>query len=607
MTSWRQFFNLRRDFREQTGQMNAFVLASQIDPREARDEKGVIQWLFEFCTGYGKTLVAYGIFWILKKRGIVDRMLVLVPTDDQRTQFAADCVDKANPLLGIDLAPAWTLEKADRIVRLMQQGECEVIVATYQQMVYESSIVTNLLEAGGRWLLVLDECHHLGQEGVWANRVSGLPGVAVRLGLTATPIRRDRAALLGVPSVATLRVTYRDAFEEQVVKRVCGFEGKYTLDVDVNGEHRQISTESLREEEATDFSRYEIKRQLRYNPNYVSQMLVAPLQDLQQREARYPGQNQMVVFAMTCKHAHYLCDQLNAMSQDLGLPFRAQWIGVGEGMEGATKSLEENKGILKAYKKGEFHILVQVAKAEEGFDVHKVSVLVFLHLIGADGKLLQQIGRGLRRNKEIPFEEDTVSIYFSAETPIGQVVKSMEMEIQDLAPRNPSVNGEREGQLVLFPIPDIILIDSRHDGTSIVTPDGIDPLTARDRMLMEKYRISEADYVRDFMPFSGRALSNQPFEEMNPQVRLKRVAEQVEANAGRLAGHVLQILKRNGTPFMKDAIGTIRRTINLEWNRVSGLKHSEMLEPDFHRKNKWLQNVDQCLAETKEIPSWIRW
>ncbi len=595
--AWQQYFDLSLDFRAQKGQIEAFELAASV----SRDENP--RWLFEFVTGYGKTLTAFGVFWILKQRGIIDRMLVLVPTDEQRTQFAGD-VEDANLLLGVHIKPAWVIQKMGRELRVARAGDCDVFVASYQQL-EDGGFFHDLLEYGGRWIVVADECHHLGENGAWAKRHDRLPNVRVRLGLSATPIRSDRAKLLGLPNKPTIQVTYKEAYEEQVVKRVYGNIEHHFLDVDINGQFCRLTTETLKDEGVSDFSRYEAKRQLRYNENYLNQMLIDPLQDLSQREARRPGQNLMIIFAMTCRHAHHVCDQMNTLSAAMGLPYRAEWVGVGEGMDGDTKTPEENRNILSHFKKGAFHILVQVAKAEEGFNAPRASVLVFLHLIGADPKLLQQIGRGLRRNSAIPFEDDTVSIYASADTPLADIVHKMEID----AGEDETIRcfPERPRQRGLWDIPDLILIDSRYDRTDIVSPDGIDILTPAQRAFCTKHNIPISEYVEHFGATPRPPHANGAHAERTPQATLKLIEEQVSRHTSTLTGNILELLKAKGIPFDKKSIGKVKTSINTEWKRRAHIGHGDMLYPEFKRKHDWLQSVNAHLIETREVPSWVEW
>lgn len=596
---WRSYFCLSPEFRDQKGQVEAFELAANVSFDPAKP----IQWLFEFITGYGKTLTSYGVFGILRARGIVNRMLVLVPSDNQREQFADDA-QKAFNFLGLNVS-AWPLDKAGREKTMVQAGNIDVFVATYQQL-DEDSFFRDLMDLGHSWMLVGDEVHHLGESGVWARKWMALPNVAVRLGLTATPVRRDLKALLGMPDKFTLRVTYNEAFNEHVVKRVVGRVMHYYLDVEVDGKPQRITTQQLKDEGVTDFSQYEAKRQLRYNSNYLNQMLIDPLNDLASREVKYPGSNRMVVFCMTCRHAHHVTTQINDLCGQLGLKIRAEWVGVGEGVDGAVKTSQENNKLIKGFRTGNFQILVQVAKAEEGFDVPEVSVIAFLHLIGSDGKLLQQIGRALRRNRAIKdFEEDTATIYCSADTPVAELIERMQCEIP---PAKKSSEDESNRQLGLWSIPDLLLIDALYDRTEFVGPGGVDPLNSEQRAFCSRFGIPPNEYLQHVGTGSMVAItsnSTTPAPIMSPKARFEAVKDQVNKNTSLLVGNIIKLLAANNCPIEKSTAGCVKTQVNKQWTFTSHIGHDDMTPDDFTRKNSWLQSVNQQIKLTREVPSWV--
>lgn len=596
------YFNYAPSFRQQDGQLRAWMLAHEADHRADKTT-----WLFELVTGYGKTLTAYGCYWILSHRGIVSSMIVIVPTDEQRRQFAAD-VQIANELLGTKLQ-AWVITGDEKDIRARNTGRYDIFVGSYQHLSQDAAWYQSLMDDGSDWLVCLDECHHLSEAGRWAECESSLPNRKVRIGLTATPLRSDRARLFGMPEKATVTVTYKEAFDEEVVKKVVGYIDHYQLDVDIDGKPVLLTTEALKREGVVDFEKYEVKRQLRYNRSYLNRMLLEPVNDLAQRLQRHPGQHQMVVFCMSCKHADYVCGQLNSICQQLEYSYRAEWVGVGEGLDGTVKSAKENSQILDDFRNNKFHILVQVGKAEEGFSVKRISVLVFLHLIGADSKIIQQIGRGLRRNAYLLFCEDTVSIHASADTPIAEIVQRMECDSGGKRAKDPSRDDddEREGDDIrLRGIPSLILVDSRYDKTDVVSPDGIPCLPVVGEEFCRKFNIPVSEYLKHI---GSAALSVSRKQELpdTPEDRSANIGVQVKKATGALASNIVLLMSRNGKPTDNTTIGSAMRAINAEWKRTSGLSHSAMLPEEFRRKHAWLKAENETMTRTREIPAWARW
>jgi superfamily II DNA or RNA helicase len=136
--------------------------------------------------GAGKTVFAGLVFEELRGRGLVDRMVVLVP---RRA-----------------LADQWRIAlRAARHIELLADGIVESarhdgVVTTYQSLTIDAVDVHQEQAARGRTLLVLDEVHHVGEgadgdRASWARAVAELAGdvgqlnVAGVLNLSGTPWR----------------------------------------------------------------------------------------------------------------------------------------------------------------------------------------------------------------------------------------------------------------------------------------------------------------------------------------------------------------------------------------------------------------------------------
>lgn len=556
--------------------------------------------LAELCTGYGKTLAAFGAFGVLQCRGVVDRMLVLVPGDDQRNQFCDDVVE-ARRVLGIEIGQAVVCEKAPRELINNRAGGYQVYVATYQQL-NGDGFFKELL-GKGRWLIVPDECHHLYEDGIWAREVELLPRVFT-LYLSATPIRSDRLPLLGVPSGPLVQATYHEAYSEEAVRRLRASIEHYYIDVETDRGPERITTEDLKAQGVTDFSEYEVKRQLRYKEGYLNWMLETPLRHLVQRNTKHPGEHQMVVFAMSCKHADYITTQINGLSASMGLDLSAEWIGVGEGIGGTFKTDAENRDTLARFRKGALPVLVQVGKAGEGFNVKRASVLVFVHLIGADGKLLQQIGRGIRRNHALPWEEDDCIVYASADTPIAEIVKTMAQEVADVREA-----GERESdddrQLALFDIPELCVLKATHDHTEHIAPDGTHtPASSDDLAFAQRWGVPIEEVMR-YVESRGAPRGMAVVTERTDREELTHQQDQVKSATKVLTGNIIRLLRSRGRTINGATAGQLKRSINGAWNKFSNMQHDAMTSPEFAAKHRWLRGVNGEVKKTKGLPSWL--
>ncbi|MDQ1695195.1 MAG: hypothetical protein QOJ03_548, partial [Frankiaceae bacterium] len=170
--------------------------------------------------GAGKTTFALAVAQLLLARRVVDRIVVVCPTDHLRTQWA-----DAAARMGIALDP--TLTNAVGPVRRDVRG----YVTTYAQ-VAGAPMLHRARAEKRRSLVVLDEIHHAGDGLSWGEAVAEAFGPARRrLALTGTPfrtrpderipfVRYDAASDGGLTSVADITYGYGDALAEGVVRPV---------------------------------------------------------------------------------------------------------------------------------------------------------------------------------------------------------------------------------------------------------------------------------------------------------------------------------------------------------------------------------------------------
>jgi superfamily II DNA or RNA helicase len=170
--------------------------------------------------GAGKTTFALTLAVGLLSRRVIDRVIVVAPTDHLRSQWAA-----AAEKFGIALDP--TLSNAVGPVPADLHG----YVTTYAQVagkptLHAARAVTK------RSLVVFDEIHHAGDGLSWGDAVSdAFDTVARRLCLTGTPFRTNTVERIpfvryepdgegGLVSTADYSYGYADALRDRVVRPV---------------------------------------------------------------------------------------------------------------------------------------------------------------------------------------------------------------------------------------------------------------------------------------------------------------------------------------------------------------------------------------------------
>jgi superfamily II DNA or RNA helicase len=193
--------------------------AWQREALAAYDAADSSDFLVTATPGAGKTTFALTLAGRLLARRVVDRVVVVAPTDHLRTQWA-----DAAAGVGLSLDP--TMTNAQGPVRDGAHG----YVTTYAQVAGRPAIHA-ARATRRRSLVILDEVHHAGDGLSWGEAVAeAFDGVQRRLSLTGTPFRTradERIPFVRyetdgdlLRSMADYGYGYKDALADRVVRPV---------------------------------------------------------------------------------------------------------------------------------------------------------------------------------------------------------------------------------------------------------------------------------------------------------------------------------------------------------------------------------------------------
>ncbi|HEY5878055.1 MAG TPA: DEAD/DEAH box helicase family protein [Nakamurella sp.] len=186
---------------------------------DANIDAGRRDFLVTATPGAGKTTFALAVAGDLLRRRVIDRVVIVCPTDHLRTQWA-----DAAAAFGLVLDP-----KMSNAQGPVPAG-CQGYVATYAQVAARPAI--HRARSGKlRSLVVLDEIHHAGDGLSWGEAVGEAFGeVHRRLALTGTPFRTRAGERIPfvqyetdgdlLRSVADYTYGYRRALADRVVRPV---------------------------------------------------------------------------------------------------------------------------------------------------------------------------------------------------------------------------------------------------------------------------------------------------------------------------------------------------------------------------------------------------
>lgn len=411
-------------------------------------EQGATSELIVVPVGYGKTVIGAGSFGVAAQHLNADTCLYLTPTDVLRRQVYRG-FENAVRMAGAQV-PVRKILADNATAGRIAATNANIVVATYQQLAAAPRLYEQLC-ARRRVHVVCDEAHHLGESGRWAAAVGGLRPVSQLL-LSATPVRLDRDAIAGARYVKDelgywlvdplLEVSMRQAWKEKRILKHLHLQMKdYAVEMaDAEGEVYTFTASEMAE--LPDFDQRCVRQQLRWNEDYVEPLVREFASALITKQRMAPGQHQGLVFAATTEHANHLYRVFSHHHPSL----RCTVVHSGEIGDA------ENERRMAGFHDGEYDVLIQVKKASEGFDAPTVSVLLKLDAVHSREPVVQQLGRGLRYNHNLPEEQNILNVYVGRDPRMQAIVDFLEREL----PRAGALRstGPDEAAPVLVPVED---------------------------------------------------------------------------------------------------------------------------------------------------------
>lgn len=569
-----------------------------------------ISAVVQLPTGYGKTRTAACSYLMLRARGVVNRVLYVVPRSAQACQAAEDvprdlmqCGELKTKGCEVGYSPVEAL-------RAHRRGDTEVFVVTVQSLVSSPRAIDAIIElmSTGRWMLVVDEHHHYGagEDSAWTARIKSLPSSAM-LAMSATPDRPDGLSVFGAPDV---KVSYVQAYRDHAVKPLDLHAYEYRVDaITVNGEVISMTTGELVDEaggsDPESIEKFIASRQMKWSPKYISPLVLHPIErlgDLQVSGVR----SQMLVQALSCSHAKMVCEQIRSIAPEGVL---VDWAGTGP--NGRTD--EENRVALHSFcppkndrgaRPWKTQILVNVGMAGEGLDCTDVTEVVFLTSPRKNNTSLQVIGRGARVMQQSRAIRCTVNVDSASE--LAGMVGAAIMGIFDGDPPTPEEIEEIENERSdrdYQPLPDepgvgivdVTLVDIRKD--ALFKHSMNDYTEHPDRYPGLARDVAEREFAR-----LVREHNAQRDARFNQTSTLEQIREQCNAAVRKLAGLIVRSEAGDGR-VEKSRIGDVLKLINgMAFRTFGPVKTAD--EQTLRRRWAWLKQLEAS-ALANERPAWL--
>jgi superfamily II DNA or RNA helicase len=357
-------------------------------------------FLLSATPGAGKTYYAITIAQSLLGQGLVDRVVVVVPTDALRSQWA-DAAGAA----GLQLKPV--SEKDD-------YGKTGYVgcVVTYQQLLGEGAKAIRSVTRRAT-LVILDEVHHAGDNRSWGEALrTAVENATYRLSLTGTPWRRD--AQSPIPFVeyndeGTVVVDYAYEYGAAVADGVCRRIEFHAYD----GEARWIDLSRGKREYRTGDSGVSVEFTAKLGGHMAEEDVSAALDVVY--EPKYEWMPSML------RHADAMLEELRTEVPDAAglVVCERQWHAHGyatliEQVTGTRPPVvvsdpktdptgEIAKGTITSFCKGTGRWIVAVKMISEGVDIPRLAVGVYASKTQTPLFFRQVVGRFVRTRKNEEF------------------------------------------------------------------------------------------------------------------------------------------------------------------------------------------------------------
>lgn len=351
--------------------------------------KGPRDFLAAATPGAGKTTFALRLASELLRRQVIQRIVVVAPTEHLKTQWA-----DAAARVSIRLDPAFTNRHA-----FPARGYHGVAV-TYAQVAVKSSVHERLI-LDKRTLVILDEVHHGGDALSWGDALRDAYRRATRrLSLSGTPFRSDTAPIPFVeyhPDEHGIRTSrtdyaygYRRALEDGVVRPVIFlvYAGKMRWRTKAGDEMEA----QLGQDNTKDITAQAWRTALDPDGEWIPAVLRSADRRLSEVREQVPDAGGLVI-ATDQTAARAYADILHTIS--------------GERPTVVLSDESEASARIETFAKGRSRWMVAVRMVSEGVDVPRLSVGVYATSASTPLFFAQAVGRFVRARRR----GETASIF----------------------------------------------------------------------------------------------------------------------------------------------------------------------------------------------------
>jgi len=450
--------------------------------------------------GAGKTTYALRLAGELLDRRVVERVIVVAPTEHLKTQWA-----QAAAAVGISLDPEFSGSRA------MTSSDHLGIAVTYAGVAANPLLYRRRVE-DRRTLVILDEVHHAGDSLSWGESVrEAFEPATKRLALTGTPFRSDVNPIPfvsyapgadGVPrSAADHTYGYGDALRDNVVRPVMflAYSGRMRWRTRAGDEASAV----LGADQAKDVTQQAWRTALDPQGEWIPQVLRAADRRLTEMRKHVPDAAGLVIASDQTKARAY-ARQLEAITGQKPTVVLSDDPGSG--------------GRISAFGASNDRWMVAVRMVSEGVDVPRLMVGVYATSASTPLYFAQAVGRFVRARRR----GETASVFLPSVPVLLKLAGELEEERDHVLGRRLDGTWSEEDVLVARALqqrdtPDLLddqlsfeALESEATFDRVLFGDdefgaGVGPGTAEEEEFLGIPGLLDADQVSDLLRSRGRA------------------------------------------------------------------------------------------------------
>lgn len=390
--------------------------ADAFDVYMRRRAEDAVNVLINATPGAGKTFFALYVAYTLFNSGAIDRIIVIVPTDELRRQWQIE----ASTYFGIELASVFDSDDSFA-------SDYHGMVTTYGTIAARHGrrkAVGNLIK-GKRTLAIVDEIHHVAESYRWGVAMEdALESCVSRLLITGTPFRSDRNRIPfityipdgdGLICKADFSYGYGEALRDGVVRPVY----IQTFDGDARwfDEDGSLVEVSFSAELSSKQAGQRLRMAVNAKGDWLKNVLIDANRKLMEMRTEDPRAGGLV-FAQGIPHAWAIAGILN----ELGVTP----VVVASKLENGDPDPEASAKI-DAFRNSTSPWIIAVKMVSEGIDIKRLRVGVWATNVQTEMFFRQGLGRILRMDKD-GVEGQDATLYIPKIEPLTTYAESVKKE-----------------------------------------------------------------------------------------------------------------------------------------------------------------------------------